>query len=195
MNINIKISNRKSLSRIELFEMFKLRARVFKDRMGWEIPVLDGMEVDGYDAMDPDYMLIRTNKGVLCGCWRIMPTNGPYMLKNSFSELLYGGIAPSASNILELSRFAIELKDSENFKFSNVTLESIKEIIRYGEKEGISEYVTVTTTAIERLLSRTGIVTSRFGPPLRIGVENTVALHVNVSASFKALFNELEAAA
>ncbi len=64
--------------------MHKLRAKVFKGRMGWDVPVISGMEIDGYDAIDPMYMLMRAPEGVLCGCWRLLPTEGPYMLKDSF---------------------------------------------------------------------------------------------------------------
>ena len=54
---------------------------------------------------------------------------------------------------------------------------------------GIAQYLTVTTTAIERLLKRAGVITMRFGPPLRIGMENTVALYVDIEATYAVLFN------
>lgn len=54
---------------------------------------------------------------------------------------------------------------------------------------GITHYVAVTTTAIERLLRRAGVVTTRFGPPIRIGVENAVALYVDIEKTHAALFN------
>ena len=45
----------------------------------------------------------------------------------------------------------------------------------------------MTTTAIERMLRKAGVVTSRFGPPMVIGVENAVAIYVHIDESFLAL--------
>ena len=67
-------------------------------------------------------------------------------------------------------------------------MESIAEIIRYGHHAGIDQYVTVTTTAIERLLRRAGVFTTRFGSPLQIGVEKAVALYVDIEATYAAMF-------
>lgn len=190
MNLQIRIAPRRKFPSRDLWEMHTLRAKVFKDRLGWEVPVLSGMEIDGYDALDPYYMMIREPRhGRLRGCWRLLPTEGPYMLKDSFAQLLHGQAAPHHARIWELSRFAIETDGNQRFGFSEITMESIGEIIRYGHQAGIDEYVTVTTTAIERMLRRAGVVTRRFGLPIVIGVENAVALYVDVAATH-ALINE-----
>lgn len=187
MSLQIQIAARRDFPTIDLWDMHKLRAKVFKDRMGWDVPILSGMEIDGYDAIDPLYMMIRETGGLLCGCWRLLPTEGPYMLKDSFPELLHGQLAPCDPKIWELSRFAIETDGRHAFGFSEVAMESIGEIIAYGHRMGIEEYVTVTTTAIERLLRRAGVVTRRFGPPIRIGVENAVALYVDIEGTHEIL--------
>jgi acyl homoserine lactone synthase len=185
MALHIRIAPRRDFSSRHLWEMHKLRAKVFKDRLGWEVPILSGMEIDGYDALDPLYMMIREPVGgVLRGCWRLLPTEGPYMLKDSFGQLLHGQEAPADARIWELSRFAIETEGAGCFGFSEITMESIGEIIRHGYYAGIDQYVTVTTTAIERLLRRAGVVTRRFGAPLPIGVETAVALYVDVAATY-----------
>jgi acyl homoserine lactone synthase len=188
MSLLIRIASRREFPNRDLGEMHKLRAKVFKDRMGWDVPLMSGMEIDGYDAIEPTYMMIRES-GILMGCWRILPTLGPYMLKDSFPELLHGQPAPEDDKIWELSRFAIETDGRKNFGFSDIAMESIGEIIAYGHRMGITQYVTVTTTAIERLLRRAGVVITRFGPPIRIGVENTVALYVDIEETFNILFD------
>jgi acyl homoserine lactone synthase len=188
MSLLIRIASRREFPSRDLGEMHKLRAKVFKDRMGWDVPLMSGMEIDGYDAIEPTYMMIRES-GILMGCWRILPTLGPYMLKDSFPELLHGQPAPEDDKIWELSRFAIETDGRKNFGFSDIAMESIGEIIAYGHRMGITQYVTVTTTAIERLLRRAGVVITRFGPPIRIGVENTVALYVDIEETFNILFD------
>ena len=100
---------------------------------------------------------------------------------------MHGQEAPEHARIWELSRFAIETEGNSCFGFSEITMESIAEIISHGDHAGIDQYVTVTTVAIERLLRRAGVVTSRFGAPLQIGVERAVALYVDIPATYVAI--------
>lgn len=190
MALHIRIAARRDFKSRDLWEMHTLRAKVFKDRLGWEVPIMSGMEIDGYDALEPLYMMIREpGAGALRGCWRLLPTEGPYMLKDSFAQLLHGSEAPSDGRIWELSRFAIETDGGNSrFGFSDITMESIAEIISYGHRTGLNQYVTVTTTAIERLLRRAGVVTMRFGEPVQIGVEKAVALYIDVEATHAVMF-------
>jgi len=187
MSLTVEIASRQHFNRSDLWDMHKLRAKVFRERMGWDVPIMSGMEIDGYDAIEPYYMLMREPGGILRGCWRLLPTEGPYMLKDTFPELLHGVVAPQDPSIWELSRFAIETDGEQVFGFSHIALQSIGEIIAYGHRAAIAQYVTVTTTAIERMLRRAGVVTRRFGPPLHIGVEHAVALYVDIDASYKVL--------
>lgn len=195
MSLQIQIAPRREFPSKALWEMHKLRAKVFKGRMGWEVPIMSGMEIDGYDAIEPYYMLMRDADGLLRGCWRLLPTQGPYMLKDSFPQLLHGMVAPEHPKIWELSRFAIETEGCGSFGFSQLTLEAIRDVISFGHRTSLEQYVTVTTTAIERLLHRTGVVVERVGQPLRIGVENAVALYWDVEKSHEILSGLLPRAA
>ena len=47
MGSTIQIGQRNSFNRFDLRAIHVLRAKVFRDRMGWEVPVLAGMEIDG----------------------------------------------------------------------------------------------------------------------------------------------------
>jgi acyl homoserine lactone synthase len=196
MSYLIKIASRKEFASKDLWEMHRLRAKVFKDRMGWEVPIISGMEIDGYDALDPYYLMIREPEKGLRGCWRALPTMGPYMLKDTFPELLYGHPAPEDPKTWELSRFAIEAEGPQGFGFSGVSLDALREIAIFGDKMGIEHYVTVTTSSIERLLRRAGIALTRFGSPIRIGVENAVALDIDIGEqTHEALFGKIPQAA
>jgi acyl homoserine lactone synthase len=154
--------------------------------------------VDGYDALGPHYMLIQDAGMKIRGCWRLMPTEGPNMLKDTFPQLLHGKAAPVGRHIWELSRFAIETdpENEQTFGFADVTMLAIQELVTFADRMGITRYVTVTTTPIERLLRRTGIEIARLGPPLQIGVERAVALDIAVSEQTRnALFGPMAAAA
>ena len=176
--------------------MHRFRAKVFKDRMGWDVPVISGMEIDGYDALDPYYMMIREPAKGLRGGMRVLPTGGPYMLKDTFPELLHGHPAPEDPKIWEISRFAIEAEGPQGFGFSGLILEAARELVTFGDKMGIEHYVMVTTSSIERMMRRAGLTVTRFGPPLRIGVENAVALDFDIGEQTReALFGKILEAA
>ena len=134
MQAVIRIGLRQEFDNEEINEMYRLRARVFKDRMGWDVPTIAGMEIDGYDALGPHYMLIKGG-GAVCGCWRLMPTEGPNMLRDTFPQLLHGDAAPTGRHIWELSRFAIEAGGEQAFGFADVTMHAIHSLVTFADHE------------------------------------------------------------
>jgi acyl homoserine lactone synthase len=195
MHTAIRIGTRQEFDNNHINEMYRLRARVFRDRMGWDVPTIAGMEIDGYDALGPYYMLIQDADRRVRGCWRLMPTEGPNMLKDTFPQLLDGREAPVGRHIWELSRFAIETDGEQTFGFADLTMHAIQELVTFADRMGITRYVTVTTAAIERLLRRTGIETTRLGSPVKIGVERTIALDITVDAIRAAVCKPMPVAA
>jgi acyl homoserine lactone synthase len=192
MSSMIQVGQRHKFNSVDLRAIHVLRAKVFRDRMGWEVPVLDGMEIDGYDALEPHYMVIRDEQNKVCGCWRMLPTEGPYMLKDTFPELLHGAQAPENERVWELSRFAIETEGDSNFGFAERAMVAMRGIVNFADENDIEKYVTVTTTAVERLLRHAGVDITRMGPPLRIGVEKAVALEIHLGDKTRtALFGAL----
>lgn len=195
MHTAIRIGTRQEFDNKHINEMYRLRARVFRDRMGWDVPTIAGMEIDGYDALGPYYMLIQDTDRNVRGCWRLMPTEGPNMLKDTFPQLLGGQDAPLGRHIWELSRFAIETDGEQTFGFADLTMHAIHELVTFADRMGITRYVTVTTLAIERMLRRSGIEVTRLGPPMKIGVERTIALDITVDAIRAAVCKPMPVAA
>jgi len=181
--MQFSIGRRTSLDADSLRSMHLLRARVFKQKKAWDVNLIAEMEIDGYDALDPYYMIITRSaeQTYVCGCWRILPTTGPNMLAHTFSELLYGQPAPCSERIWELSRFAIEVPEGGRFGFSNGTAEAIHAIVRFAMSRNVEQFVTVTTVGVEKMLIRLGLDISRFGPARQIGVERAVALRVELN--------------
>lgn len=180
----ISIERRANIHPQSLNAMHQLRARIFKVKKMWDIPLINDMEIDGYDALDPYYMIINRSaeQGYVCGCWRILPTTGPNMLAHTFPELLHGQPAPSSPTIWELSRFAIEMPDGNGFGFSQGTTRAIQAIADFAVGQGVEQCVTVTTVGVEKMLRRLGLDMERFGPAVQIGVERAVALRIELNA-------------
>lgn len=173
----------------DLRKLFRLRYQVFSQKLGWSVTHERGEERDDYDRLDPYYMLASSPDGSL-GCWRLLPTAGPYMLRDTFAELLRGESAPVASDVWELSRFAVTSATQRchgQIQLSPLTIDMIGRLIGFAETHGVREYVTVTSVAVERLMMRAGIPMSRFGDgrSIRIGRVESVACHIPVDRRFR----------
>lgn len=146
--------------------MFALRHTVFHDRLGWDVDSRGGRERDRYDDLDPIYMIVRRKPSGVEGCWRLLPTTGSYMLRDTFPELLDGEEAPCDPRVWELSRFAlapVSRDDRRQAHFGETTFAMMQQVVQYAEDHGIDAYVTVTSVALERMLRRAGIPLRRFG--------------------------------
>lgn len=71
--------------------MFRDRATQFHDRLGWDVSVdAQGYERDEYDAEDPLYVIWQRPDGRHGGSMRFLPTTGPTMVNDHFSDLMDG---------------------------------------------------------------------------------------------------------
>jgi acyl homoserine lactone synthase len=161
--------------------MYRLRHDVFHDRLGWDVVSDNGMEHDEFDELDPIYLLAKKDLEVRA-CWRLLPTTGPYMLKDVFPQLLHGLGAPQRHDVWELSRFAVAVSKSESvgFGFSDIPVQMMQILYRFAQQNGIKRYVTVTTVAMERLIQKLGINVIRMGSPIKIGRVLTVACALEI---------------
>ena len=162
--------------------MYRLRHQVFHDRLGWEVTSDNGMEHDEFDRANPVYVLVRDDDDEIVGCWRLLPTTGPYMLKDTFPQLLHGQPAPQQPDIWELSRFAVTAPkhESASYGFSATPIQMMQTLYRFAQHNGIVRYVTVTTVAVERLIRKVGVNLSRLGQPIKIGRVLTVACAMEI---------------
>lgn len=181
------------LNRRTLHDMFRFRHKVFHERLGWEVNSRNGMEIDPFDGLNPVYVVARNSLRRVEGCWRLLSTTGPYMLKDTFPQLLRGEVAPEESHIWELSRFAVESAATGDLAQGNlnlVTFKMIRSIVDFAEKRGISHYVTVTSVALERLMRQAGIPMRRFGDGKaeRIGKVLSVACWVDTDELRQAVY-------
>lgn len=77
-----------------LERMHELRARVFKDRLDWDVHVEHNQEKDEYDRLDPTYLVLVGNDGQVVGCARLLPSTGPTMLGQTFPFLASASRVP-----------------------------------------------------------------------------------------------------
>lgn len=166
----------------DLFErMFRMRAAVFADRLGWDVSVVEGREVDRFDAEDPLYLLSVDEVTVeLKGAVRLLPTTGPNMLRDVFSVLLPDGTVESPL-IWESSRFAINPNMAvgsvrhANQVANTTTVELLCGLVEAAQLAGIEHIVSVFDARMARIFRALDCPYDVIGIPTRIGRTMTYA--------------------
>ena len=142
-----------------LDEMFKLRARVFGDRLGWEVEIVDGREIDQFDRLDPAYVIGLDDEGHVVSCVRALQTTGPHMLSDVFQVLLDGEPPLRSATLWESTRFCVDTqrlcRDGNTMKaVSLATCELMIGSLEYARRSGISDIITVIDPVVNRVLKR-----------------------------------------
>ena len=143
-----------------LEEMFRLRARTFRDRLGWDVRVVEGMEIDAFDDLDPAYVVSTDESGDVVGCMRLLQTTGPHMLADVFAPLLDGEPPLRSSTIWEATRFCVDTRKLGRGKGRNtisyVTSEVMIGSFEYAMRAGVMDAVAVIDPIMDRVLRRSG---------------------------------------
>jgi len=173
-----------------LKDMFAFRKKIFHDKLNWEVNHQNGLEFDYFDTLQPTYIVSRAKNIGVNGCWRFLPTTGPYMLQNIFPKLLRGEWAPNNKSTWEISRFAVDANTVDGYQqavIHPVTLRILKKGYEVAMENDIQQFVAVTSLAMERLLKKIGIPMRRFGDqkPTRVGKVNSVACWIEVNEQYR----------
>jgi acyl homoserine lactone synthase len=166
----------------EIAAMHRLRYRVFYERLGWDVMASGGMEVDEYDVQSPLYILNTFEDGQLGGCVRLLPTTGPYMLRDTFPTLAGDQPMPCTPTVWEASRFAVESPRRAGSKaLSPVTAELFAAMVELGLIRGLNRIAAVVDVRMERILRMAGWPLQRFAPPQAVGITLAVGGLLEVS--------------
>lgn len=145
--------------------MFRLRHEVFHERLRWNVDSLHGRERDAFDDCDPVYVIghLEGSREVTA-CCRILPTEGPYMLRDVFPEALRGAPAPCDPAVWEFSRLATGQAWSRTpaAGFGSLARALLLEAFRWVDRHG-DTVVAVSSVAVERSVHAMGVPTHRLG--------------------------------
>ncbi|RUV66441.1 GNAT family N-acetyltransferase [Mesorhizobium sp. M5C.F.Cr.IN.023.01.1.1] len=161
-----------------LDSMHRLRARIFKGRLGWDVVTTAGREIDEFDALKPTYILAISSASEVAGCARLLPASGPTMIEALFPDLVQSGAFKPHSAMIESSRFCVDTSLDEGRaggSLHDATLTMFAAIIEWSMANGYRQIVTGTDLRIERILNRAGWPMSRIGEPRRIGETTAIA--------------------
>ncbi|MGF6312632.1 N-acyl-L-homoserine lactone synthetase [Bradyrhizobium sp. i1.8.4] len=167
-----------------LVEMHRLRHRVSKLRMAWDVQTSGDMEIDDFDALHPAHLTQLSDNGQVQGSVRPLPTLGPTMLRDTFPALLGGQPAPSTPLVWESSRFAIDVATDApkgDHGITRAAYDLFPGMVEFGLSRQLTDIVTVTDARMERFLRRAGWPLRRIGKPSTIGTTSAVAGYLSIS--------------
>lgn len=160
-----------------LDSMHMLRARIFRERMNWDVEVRNGRERDQFDHCRPTYILAVSDRHQVSGCARLLPATGPTLLSVLFPELIGSRLFSPHTAMVESSRFCVDTSIGTSRAgegLHGATWTMFAAIIEWSMANGYDELVTVTDVRIERILRRARWPMARIGEPKPIG--NTTAV-------------------
>lgn len=162
----------------EIDAMHRIRAQVFSERLGWDVEVKEGWEIDRFDDENPLYLVsVDPASKRVRGSLRLLPTTGPNMLRDVFDCLLPGETIESAT-IWESTRFSVH-QDFATERTANrlnyTTGELLAGIVEVGMVAGLTYVVSVYDARMARILKSAGCAAELIGKPQRIGEVMTYA--------------------
>jgi N-acyl-L-homoserine lactone synthetase len=173
------LRNPASARQLELLEaMHRLRLRVFRERLAWDVVGIEGRESDDYDLLGPTYIVALSATSQVVGSARLLPATGPTMLERTFPQLLPSGGLDAHPAMIESSRFCVDTTIGEGRggkPLHDATMAMFAGIIEWCMIHNFTEIVTATDLRFERILSRAGWPMRRLGEPTMINETNSVA--------------------
>ena len=156
-----------------LAQMFRLRARIFRDKLNWDVRVEDGMERDKYDDEGPVYV-ISTDSAcrTVIGSLRLMPTTGPTLLNEVFADTVPDAAFLSAPSIWECTRFCVDEQSFSVAAFEKAAYASRLLFAALGEvaiEAGIETVLGNFDATMHRLYRRIGVDVDVIGHTKRYG--------------------------
>lgn len=175
----VAIRNPKSEAENRLVhEMHRLRARIFRGRLAWNVRCTSGLEIDRFDKLSPTYVLCLDRCDAVIGCARLLPASRGTMLEQVFPQLLEKAHLPTHHRMIESSRFCVDTNtaaEREHAGLHSATLAMFAGIVEWSILNGYREIVTATDVRLERILRRAGWPLSRLGSPAQINETRSVA--------------------
>jgi acyl homoserine lactone synthase len=167
-----------------LDEVFRQRARFFHDRLKWDVQVIDGKERDRYDDEGAVYIIYADDvRGEVKGSLRLLPTTGPTLAADVFSDTLPDAVHLSAPTIWECSRFCLDQSvlagGIEEIVFtSRVLIAALGDVaMRAGIETVIGNFDAAKLRLYQRIGCEVEILgsTSRYGDPVYLGLHHISA--------------------
>lgn len=149
--------NEYSTHRDDLDAMYRLRHKVFFEKLKWQVNSEDGMEKDEYDENNTYYLIFKDKNNIVRGCQRYIPMNNPCMFDGPFDFVLSNLKDYKNAQYWEASRLAVDYDYAEGYTKDdarNVCKRIFAASILLGQDAEIKSFVTLSYPAMIKLLSQ-----------------------------------------
>ena len=149
----------------ELQEAYRLRHKVFSQNLQWVPPSEDELEIDPYDALATSVGLI-SGSGKLLGMFRLLSTQGPFMLEKEFRSVLLPGCSlRKAPDTVEITRLTVDPGLNEKGLSSRMMLVLFKGVYQWSIGNDIRYLYMVVEKRFLRVLRAIGFPCEPISPP------------------------------
>jgi len=150
-----------------LDQSFRLRKRVFFDRLGWDVSIDGDFERDAYDDLGPVYLLWCDDRAeTLYGTVRLMPTTGPTLLFDVFGSTFPDAML-SAPGIWEGTRMCVDdaaiRRDFPDLSSARAFSLLLLALCECGLDHGIHTLVSNYEPHFRRIYQRAGLRVTELG--------------------------------
>jgi acyl homoserine lactone synthase len=139
-------------------QMFRGRALVFHDRLGWDVNVFDSWEIDRYDDEEPVYLISTDASGNMLGSLRLLPTTGDTMLQNEFRSFFDERVDIRSPTAWECTRFCVHHQNEvANLEYWRAAAsELLIELCSLALSSGMEHIIGVYERPMARIYRRIG---------------------------------------
>lgn len=148
--------------------ILRLRFDVFHTQLGWQVTSDNGRERDEFDSIPPQYIAVVDHDDRVLGTCRLLPTTGPYMIRDTFPAALGGLTPPACPNTWEMSRLAVAPGEPFAEGFGAVATAVINAALEHIVTLGGHTMLVFSHQDVERKIRRSGFEVESLAPPIRI---------------------------
>ena len=142
--------------RADLDAMYRLRHKVFFEKLKWQVKSQDNMEKDEYDENNTFYLIYKDQNNIVRGCQRYIPMNHSCMFDGPFDFVLPNLKDYKNAKYWEASRMAVDYNFDETYKkqeAQKVCCRILAASSLFGMDAEIENFLTLSYPSAARILS------------------------------------------
>lgn len=180
--IDVITSQNAVLYQNALEDMFRLRHRIFVEKMGWEaLRKPDGIEKDQFDTRDAVYLVLQDDDGHVIGSHRLLPTLKPHLFSELFPEMCNVHGLKRGANIYELNRTCVDEDRLDPKKQEWARQQIIAGLVEFSYRAGINTVTILTPLEVMFRYMLMGIEVKPLGLHKKIDGVNQAAVAVTMN--------------
>lgn len=152
------------LHREDLDNMYRLRHKVFYEKLEWDVASHNGMEKDSFDEKNAYYIIYKDTHGTIRGCVRFIEMTHECMFDNQFSFSLPNFHKFKRPGYWEVSRMAVDCEHDENYQKSmsrEVCITLLAGYTYFGLEFDVECSLIITYPSVIKLYKKYGLILSQ----------------------------------